>query len=206
MNKPDPQEERTRLEQLYAGMADEELDQLLDSADELTDLARDALKAEVEKRGGHVEYELEPGQGEDEHPALITIAEFRDMQEAMLACGLLKSAGIEFFLADENTVRMNWFWSNMIGNMRLMVREQDVEAAQEILKQPPDMAEAEPPFEKQKCPNCGSLDIEFRGMDQGLGMSKGWDGSRSSAARDLWTCNECGAQWRGAPDQPKFDA
>jgi hypothetical protein len=36
MSKLDPEQERQRLEALYAGMTDEELNKLLDAADELT--------------------------------------------------------------------------------------------------------------------------------------------------------------------------
>jgi len=206
----DPDEERKRLEDLYAGMADEELDKLLDTADELTDLAREALKAEIEHRGGHVEFEYEEAAEEPQHPDLVTIAEFQDVQEAMFACGMLKSAGIQSFLADENTVRMNWFWSNMIGNMRLLVREEDVEAAQDILRQPipeeSDVAEGAPPFRPPKCPKCGSLDIQFEGFDPAIGLTTGWVAVPVPLRGDRWKCKECGAQWRDAPEEPKFDA
>lgn len=210
MTDIDPDQERQRLADLYAGMADEDLDKLLDGADELTDVEREVLKAEIERRGGHVEFEYEEADEEPQDPDLVTIAEFRDVQEAMFACGMLRSAGIESFLGDENTVRMNWSWSNMTGNMRLLVREEDVEAAQDILSQPiPEKSEpgqGKAAFRQPKCPNCGSLDVHFEGLDQGIGLTSAWGGVPLSLQRDRWKCNECGAEWRDTPEEPKFDA
>ncbi len=42
---------------------------------------------------------------------------FRELSEAMLAKGMLNSAGIECFLVDDNTGRMLGFISNVIGGM-----------------------------------------------------------------------------------------
>src|SRR6185312_13739558 len=135
MTKIDLDRERARLTDVYSRMADEELDKLLHSSDELTETAREVLKTEIEKRGGHVEYSAVSADTEPAHPQLVTVARFRDLPEAMLARGRLQSAGIDAFLADENYIRMDWFMSNMIGNMRLQVREDDAESAQEILRQ-----------------------------------------------------------------------
>ena len=207
MNKIDPVQERERLEKLYSGMADEELDKLLDAADELSETARAALKAEIERRGGHVEYEWEPAPAEVEHPNLVAVARFRDLEQATIARGVLQSAGIESFLADENTVRMDWFWSNMIGNMRLMVREEDAEAATQILGQPvPEMFPTdndEEPFEQPKCPKCGSLDIQFEGVDRRVGLTTAGMLVPIPIRRDAWQCNACGSQWQELPDEER---
>ena len=56
---------------------------------------------------------------------LVTIRQFRDLPEALLAKGSLESAGIECFLADENLVRLDWFISNFIGGIKLKVRVPD---------------------------------------------------------------------------------
>jgi len=49
---------------------------------------------------------------------LVTIQSFRDPLEAMLAKAMLDSAGIECFLADDNTGRILGFASNVIGGIR----------------------------------------------------------------------------------------
>ena len=53
---------------------------------------------------------------------LVTIRQFRDLPEALLAKGSLESAGIACFLADENMVRLDWFISNFVGGVKLMRR------------------------------------------------------------------------------------
>jgi len=169
MTQIDPEQERRRLGQLYVTMSDEELDKLVAAADDLTDVARQALGKEIERRGGHLELTEEPPQPEPPHPQLLTVARVRDLEEAMLARGLLASAGIESFVADENLVRMNWFLSNVIGNLRLQVREEDAERAEEVLSQQVpeefeiDSAEG---FLQPKCPKCGSVDIHFEGASR----------------------------------------
>ena len=77
-----------------------------------------------------------PESDEVEFQKLITIRKFRDLPEALLAKGSLDSAGIESFLGDDNIVRLDWFISNLIGGIKLRVRPEDLEAAEEILNQP----------------------------------------------------------------------
>ena len=204
MTKIDPVQERQRLETLYSGMTEEELDKLIDAANDLSETAREVLKTEFERRGGHVEYQIEPAPAEPDHPNLVAVARFRDLEQATIARGMLQSAGIDCFLADENTVRMDWFWSNMIGNMRLLVREADAQAATEILAQPvPDpipMDDGEEPFEQPKCPKCGSVDTQFEGWNRGASLTTAAIIAPLPIRRDAWKCNACGAHWQGVPD------
>ena len=199
MTKIDLDRERARLIDVYSRMADEELDKLLQSSEELTETAREALKAEIEKRGGQVEYSTVPAVAEAAHPQLVTVARFRDLPEAILARGRLQSAGIDAFLADENYIRMDWFMSNMIGNMRLQVREDDAESAKEILGQqvPEDFEIGAEKFEQPKCPKCGSADIEFEGVNRGIGLLAAYAIRVPLPLRsDTWKCNHCGAEWQ----------
>ncbi|HET9742331.1 MAG TPA: DUF2007 domain-containing protein [Terriglobales bacterium] len=205
MSKVDPLAERERLAHVYAAYVDEELDKLLEAADELSEPAREALKAEIERRGGHVEYEWESPGEEREHPEPVVVATFRDLDQAAMARGVLQSAGIESFLTDENTVRMDWFWSNMLGNMRLLVRAEDAEAAKEILAQPIpqnfETSEGDPLYEQPKCPKCGSLDIEFEGWNRVLGLTAAAVLAPLPVRRDAWKCHTCGAEWQELPDE-----
>jgi len=66
---------------------------------------------------------------------LVTIRNYRDLPEALLAQGRLESSGIESFLADDNMVRMDWLISNLLGGVKLKVEEANVEIAEEILSQ-----------------------------------------------------------------------
>ncbi len=68
----------------------------------------------------------------DGHDELVTIRQFGDMAEALLAKGCLESAGIEAFLADANIARLEWPVSR---GMRLQVNADDAEAANTLLEQ-----------------------------------------------------------------------
>jgi hypothetical protein len=65
---------------------------------------------------------------------LVTIRQFGDASEALLAQGCLKSAGIECFLADLNIARVDWPLSRGI---RLQVQAEDAESAIALLMQKP---------------------------------------------------------------------
>ena len=165
MAKIDPEQERKRLEDFYAGQLDEELEKVAGEAYELSDTAKSALKAELHKRGLSVELaenapvpvKKAPVAGdpaEEEGPGLdlaaqeleegvnggarevVTIRKFRDLPEALLAKGSLDSAGIECMLGDANTVRLSWVVSNAVGGIKLMVNAGDADAAEEVLSQP----------------------------------------------------------------------
>ena len=61
---------------------------------------------------------------------LVTIRQFGNLAEALMAKGCLDSAGIECFLADSN---MAWLDSPVVRGMRLQVSPDDAESAIEIL-------------------------------------------------------------------------
>ncbi len=61
---------------------------------------------------------------------VVTIRQFANMSEALLAQGCLRSAGIESFLADINMSRVDW---PLTRGMRLQVNEEDAETATGML-------------------------------------------------------------------------
>ena len=68
----------------------------------------------------------------DKHDQFVTIRQFGDMAEALLAKGCLESAGIAAFLADANIARLEWPLSR---GVRLQVNADDAEAATTLLEQ-----------------------------------------------------------------------
>jgi len=62
---------------------------------------------------------------------LVTIRQFGNLAEALMAKGCLDSAGIECFLADSN---MAWMDSPLVRGMRLQVSPEDAETAIELLE------------------------------------------------------------------------
>jgi hypothetical protein len=188
----------------YAHMSETELMELARSYDGLLEIAQMALRAEFARRG------LEPPLVEEpeewEFRRLVTVQRYRDLAEAYVGRSLLESAGIPAWVADENLVRMDWFYSNLVGGMRLQVDEHDETAAREMLeeKAPETITYGEGEvYAQPTCPKCGSTEITLGG---------GTERGRSLAAlyllaipvpprKPAWHCEACGACW-AASDEP----
>src|ERR1700683_956940 len=72
---------------------------------------------------------------EKQREEFVTVARYRDLSQAIVAKTLLESAGIEAWVRDENVVRMEWQYSNLLGGIRLQVKSGDQAAAEELLEQ-----------------------------------------------------------------------
>jgi hypothetical protein len=117
----------------YGAMSDGELEQIAESMDDLTDEAKQALRAEMTRRGLEIP---ETGPGEWVSQEQVVIAQFLNLHEALLAKGQLESAGIACALRDDNMVRIDWFISNLLGGVKLTVAPADVEEAKALLAEP----------------------------------------------------------------------
>jgi Putative prokaryotic signal transducing protein len=139
MTMIDPEQERRRVAEFYGGQTDGELENVAAQSYELTEIAREALRAELTKRGLYVG-QLDgdagaEGHDETEFRDLVTLRTFSTLTEAEMAKGLLDSAGIESFLFDENVGRI--YLVNIVGGVRLRVDAANVDAANEALEQAP---------------------------------------------------------------------
>ena len=139
--------ERARLASVYSKMSDEELAQILADEKSLTDIAKTVLEAELASRGiecnksavagaAELPHEERPGEAvyAPRHSGpLAMVKRFRDLPEAVVAKSILDSAQIDSFLADENIERLDWFYSNLVGGAKLMVRPEDLDEATRLL-------------------------------------------------------------------------
>jgi hypothetical protein len=231
MARIDPEQERRRLVAFYAGQMDGELEKVATQAYELTDLAREALRVELTRRGLSAKLvEIEPVvknvvaredlpgdppppipprteaafDGEGELRELVTIRTFRDLPEALLAKGSLESAGIKALLADDNVIRLDWFWSNLMGGIKLQVDQEDAEAASRILDQPIpegfDVAGVGE-YQQPRCPRCQSLDVSFQELDEPVAYVSAYFGVPIPWKRCAWRCHSCKAEWEESDDQ-----
>jgi hypothetical protein len=200
----DSHRERRRLAANYAAMTDGELQRLARNAASLTELAWDALEDEMDHR--HLEFpddELadDPAQEPQQHlemRELVTIRQFRDLPEALLAKGSLESSGIECFLADDNLVRLDWFISNFIGGIKLNVRPADVANAQKLLNEPileGLYVQGVGLYEQPRCPNCQSLDVNFQELDRPIAYMSAFLRVPLPVQRPAWRCHTCNAEW-----------
>ena len=194
------QRERRRLADNYATMTDGELQRLARSAGSLTELAWDALDDEMDRR--HLELPDDPDQEPREElqvRELVTIRQFRDLPEALLAKGSLESAGIECFLADDNLVRLDWFISNFIGGIKLNVRAPDAANAQKLLDEPileGLYVQGIGLYEQPRCPNCQSLDVNFQELDRPIAYMSAFLHVPMPVQRSGWRCHACDAEWK----------
>jgi hypothetical protein len=224
MGNIDPDQERRRLADFYAGQMDGELEQVAGQAYELSDAARQMLKAELARRGlkpafveqapvalkkpvapkpgdpppdPPKEEEELPSDGEFELRNMVTIRQFRDLPEALLAKGSLDSAGIHCELVDANVVRIDWFWSNAMGGIKLVVDAEEAAAAEEVLMQPiPENFDVSGvgEYQQPRCPKCNSLDVNFQELDPKAYLSLAVN-IPIPFHRRAWRCHACDAEW-----------
>ena len=200
----DPQEERQRLSQLYAGMTPGELEKVADDAPSLTEEARQSLQAEIARRGLDIVLSASPGIDVIEERELVLLRRFRDLPQALMARGSLESAGIECFLTDDNMVRLDWFISNLLGGAKLLVSPEDVEDANAVLNQPiPESLDVEGvgEYQQPRCPVCKSLDVSFEELHKKIAYSSAYLGVPLPVHRKAWRCNACGHQWQGENEE-----
>ena len=121
----------------YRDMSDGELLTLAAKPWEINDVAWDALEEELDRRRLDIpEPEPAPSISIAERRNLVLLRSFRDMPEALLAKGKLESAGLDVCLADDNMVRLDWFYSNLVGGVKLMVDAEQFAEASRLLNEP----------------------------------------------------------------------
>jgi hypothetical protein len=131
--------ENERLAERYRNMTDDELEDLVADRDSLSDAARSALRRELlTRRGSTASLDSVAQQAPCISSKLVTIRQYVNVPEALLAKSILDSARIESFLADQTTIRMDWFLSNALGGIKLRVREEDAQAALQLLDNSPE--------------------------------------------------------------------
>jgi hypothetical protein len=103
-------------------------------------------------------------ESEYENQRFIVLRRYRDTPDAFLFGSILDSAGVEFYLADENTIRMDWFWSNLLGRIKLCVRKADADEALSLLDQGvPEKFDVEGvgEYQQPRCPIASLLTSAF---------------------------------------------
>jgi len=209
MMSTDPDEERRRLSKLYGQMSDAELQEIAKDAARLSDVARRELAEVIARKGLDIRLADYVPSDELELQELVTIRNFRDLPEALLAKGALAAAGIEGFLADDNMVRLDWFISSGLGGIKLRVRKEDRDEALAVLAAPiPETFDVDGigSFEQPRCPHCGSFDISHEaGLDKRFALPALWalGGIPIPVPRNEWKCRSCGQEWQeNESDQP----
>jgi hypothetical protein len=208
-------DEYKHLESHYASLSNEELEVLVQSAESLTQNAHEALQAELDRRNISVRLTALPDDAEqlristDSAPdpdTLVVLEVFRDLPPALIAKGAVESAGITCFLIDATTVRMDWFWSNAIGGIKLVVAKEDFEAARGVLAEAweaPMEIEGVGSVPQPRCPRCESADVSYKAPNRRASYTTVAIGLPVLISYPAWNCHNCGVTWEmtegGAP-------
>jgi hypothetical protein len=175
------------LTQLYGGFGDEELKNLALTFNDLTEPAQRVLKAEFARRGlampspsvsERVRSDSDsPLQGFATDAPEDCIFEFTDVEGALMAQSVLRSAGIESVVPTSEM--------GAIDTPRLVVAPADAHTAELILSRPTHTGSAEEVgFVEPVCPQCGAVDPLLESVEP----------------TNEWRCESCNHVWRD--DEP----
>ena len=203
-------EHREKFRKHYASLMDEELVELASEGGELTEVAGEALRAEIGRRGLSVRVaESRPTTKHPEWRKPMTVRTFRDLPEAQLARSILESASIPCYLADENIIGLDWFYSNAVGGIKLWVNEEDLPAARALLNaEIPENFEVEGlgEFRQPRCPDCDSLDVSYEDLNKRATYAAFFLKLPIPIHARKWKCYACGHEWKGEPDGARPNA
>ena len=105
---------------------------------------------------------------------------------------------------------MDWFYSNLVGGIKLLVRAEDAEAAARQLDEiRPEKFDVEGlgEYEQRRCPKCGSMEISLDGLNKRLTFgAMAITGMPIPAASYGWKCQERGHQWSEGETDSEEDA
>lgn len=140
-----------------------------------------------------------------ENERFVLLRRFRDLPDAFLYQSILDSADIECFLGDENTIRMDWLWSNLLGGIKLFVRAEDAGTASDLFRQPRLESfdiEGIGEYQQPRCANCNSLEVSFTGLNKAVDYTRALLGGPRPLYRSLWRCDSCAHQWPESDEKP----
>jgi DNA-directed RNA polymerase subunit M/transcription elongation factor TFIIS len=212
MGDIDVEKEWRILEGAYSQMSDEELRDLATQAYDLTDIAKQALSAQLSSRELGIKLADAPpaspgadvteprGDLDPSNLNLECAAQVWDADEARQSMQALYDAGIPAYLGPENLENVDNFHSSFGSGVEIRVRDKDLQRAFGALAVASQQKEDEDPKADEpyvaRCPKCQSEEIVFRGFDS--------DAPSASQAKFQWTCDACGHEWEddGIEGQP----
>jgi hypothetical protein len=197
-SNPEPQ----TLAEHYRELSDDALSAIAKNAGELTPGAFERLNRELSFRGMPTAQAVFSEEYMDSSRPVL-LERFLTLHEALIAKGQLESAGIPSSLVDDNIVRMDWFYSNLIGGVKLVVQPENEPAAREVLAQPIPASfdvEGVGEYEQPVCPKCRSRDISFESLDKPFAYGSMWLGVPIPFGANQWRCHACDNVWEGTED------
>jgi hypothetical protein len=129
----------------------------------------------------------------------ITVASFSQPIEAHLARTRLESEGITCVVSDEYLVRVDWFLSNAVGGVKLLVPVWEAARARDLLRPRPRLLVVGSAAANGEmiCPRCHCDDVYYTRYSRRMaglfillvGFLIPWRDRR-------WECKQCGYAWK----------
>lgn len=95
------------------------------------------------------------------------VGRYEYSSEAHIVKAKLESEGVESFFRDLNTVDNNPLYSNLLGGIKLFVRTEDLEKANDVLNQISKYS-LDDDHELIKCPKCGENQVKMETPEPSL--------------------------------------
>ena len=95
-----------------------------------------------------------------EEEKFIFLRRFQYSSEAIIYQGKLESQGIQVFMRDNNIVDSNPLYSNAVGGVKMFVKTEDFDKANEILGEV-SLYAVDDDHQLIKCPKCGEAQVEM---------------------------------------------
>lgn len=129
---------------------------------------------------------------------LVTVASFGTAVEAHLARSALESLGIFVAVFDEQTVNIDWMYSNAVGGVKVKVREENLSEARKILEGDSREKGGEGPEAgtPEVCPRCEGTDVEYSMDRRGPMLTWLFLGFPILPVRKRLRCRSCGKAWK----------
>lgn len=207
METIDRAEEWRRLKELYREKADEELAVVAAEGYQLTDLARQALEAEIASRHLSIAIVSEPPEdfiepepmGDDNFDPigldLVPLGVYWEREAIAERKNILDAAGIPSYIGEGAAERVDDFHGSFERGIELLVRGVDLQHAFQACayhaqqKENQTATPEDDNYIPPKCPKCGSEDIVFEGRDPNL------TSDNSADSKFNWSCDACGHEW-----------
>ena len=125
---------------------------------------------------------------------MITIASFSKPEEAHLLRLRLEAGGISAYIHDENTIQLNWLYSDAMGGVKVQIADTDFADAQSIL----NGGAIDPGgLENRPCPCCLSPNTEMYDLPRRIFfISILVVGFPVFVTRNKWCCPKCNHKWK----------
>lgn len=86
----------------------------------------------------------------------VIVASYSTSSEALMAVSVLEGSGLKASILNQHTVEFNWLLSNAVGGVQVIVQENELELAKNLLGSPDNEESI------LRCPRCGSKNQKVR--------------------------------------------